>query len=468
MRTDLLGWASVSELSAALGSGDLSCAEVVDGFMARISALNPSAIAFIDVYEVEARARAAWLDQHGLAHPLRGIPYALKDLIDIKGHRTSAGSAVFADHIAENDAEVVTRLDRAGGVCLGKANLHEFAYGATGENQLFGTAVNAYDSSRLAGGSSSGSAAAVAWGLVPFALGTDTGGSVRSPAALSGLVGLKPTYGRLPMDGVVPYSWSLDHLGILTRSVSDCAAVFGALTDSNNSGESSGGGHTLSAWASRISSTGLRGKTIGVPREFFFDNVDQEILAATESVIDFLKREGVRVKEVATPDLRFARTVSLTIQMPEALSFHMPWLEKRPEAYGEDFRTGLALGQQLLAEHYVRAKRFMTIYRQEVDRAFETVDALITPSTPIVAPKIGTIDVSTNGVTEPVGNAMMRFTNFFNTTGHPAISVPSGIHSSGLPMGVQLVGRAFGEWELFAFAQAINVEPAFKLPRPAV
>ena len=146
----------------------------------------------------------------------------------------------------------------------------------------------------------------------------------------------------------------------------------------------------------------------------------------------------------------------------------MPWLEKRPEAYGEDFRTGLALGQQLLAEHYVRAKRFMTIYREEVDRAFETVDALITPSTPIVAPRVGTIDVSINGMTEPVGNAMMRFTNFFNTTGHPAISVPSGMHSSGLPMGVQLVGRAFGEWELFAFAQAINAESAFKLPRPAV
>ena len=468
MKTEDICWAGVDQLRAALRSGQLTTTQLVEILLDRIETLDPSARAFVDVYSEEARARAAECDRQPGTEALHGIPYALKDLIDVKGRRTSAGSAVFSDNIATDDAEVVSRLRRAGGVCLGKANLHEFAYGATGENKLFGTAVNAYDASRLAGGSSSGSAAAVAWGLVPFALGTDTGGSVRSPAALSGLVGLKPTYGLLPMQGVVPYSWSLDHLGILARSVSDCAAVFETLTDPKMSGQSSGGVRTQSAWASLMAGTALRGKTIGVPREFFYDNVDEEVLAATENVIDFLKRAGVSVKEVATPDLRFARTVSLTIQMPEALSFHMPWLEKRPEAYGEDFRTGLAMGPQLLAEHYVRAKRSMTIYREEVDRAFETVDALIPPSTPIVAPRVGTIDVSINGMTEPVGNAMMRFTNFFNTTGHPAISVPSGMHSSGLPMGVQLVGRAFGEWELFAFAQAINAESAFKLPRPAV
>jgi aspartyl-tRNA(Asn)/glutamyl-tRNA(Gln) amidotransferase subunit A len=212
----------------------------------------------------------------------------------------------------------------------------------------------------------------------------------------------------------------------------------------------------------------LTGRNIGVPRQFFYEHVDPEILSATERVISFLEKKGATVREVETPDLNFSRTVSLTIQMPEALSFHMPWLEKRAGDYGEDFRTGLALGQQILAEHYVRAKRLMTHYRTQIDDVLETVDILVTPSTPIVAPKVGAVEVETEGLTEPVGNAMMRFTNFFNTTGHPAISIPSGMHSLGLPMGVQLVGKAFGEASLLAFAHLINSHRQFKLPLPKI
>ncbi len=461
-------WLTVRRLSRALVNGEISIHDLVNVFLARAAEFNPASKAFIDVYADSARAHALKLAEQPGSGMLYGIPYGLKDLIDIRDLRTSAGSAVFADNIASEDAHVVSQLTAAGAVCLGKLNLHEFAYGATGENARYGTAVNAYDSSRLAGGSSSGSAAAVAWGLSSFALGTDTGGSVRSPAALSGLVGLKPTYGRISMRGVTPYSWSLDHLGILSRDVRDCAVILQTLAEPDLADPGSTNRPTDQYLPEVDLLEDLTGRNIGVPRQFFYEHVDPEILSATERVISFLEKKGATVREVETPDLNFSRTVSLTIQMPEALSFHMPWLEKRAGDYGEDFRTGLALGQQILAEHYVRAKRLMTHYRTQIDDVLETVDILVTPSTPIVAPKVGAVEVETEGLTEPVGNAMMRFTNFFNITGHPAISIPSGMHSLGLPMGVQLVGKAFGEASLLAFAHLINSHRQFKLPLPKI
>ena len=201
---------------------------------------------------------------------------------------------------------------------------------------------------------------------------------------------------------------------------------------------------------------------------FFYDNVDTEIRAATERAIHFLESKGATIKDVALPEMTHTRTVSLTIQMPEALSFHMPWLEERGDLYSADFRAGLALGQSLLAEHYVRAKRMLTVYRTEVERVFEDVDALLTPATPAIAPKLGAVSVTTEGLTEPAGNAITRFTSFFNMTGHPAVTLPSGMHSAGLPMGVQLVGRQFGEAGLLRLASIIDANPDFNVPAASV
>ena len=465
MSPEVIATASVMALSRAIERGETTARAIATACLERAEALNPVCKAYIEVFGDSAAARAAELDQGPRRGSLHGIPYGVKDMFDCEGRVTTAGSAVLHDNIASEDAHAVAMLNKAGGNCLGKLNLHEFAYGATGENPLFGTAINAYDRTRLAGGSSSGSAAAVAWGLLPFALGTDTGGSVRAPAALNGLVGLKPTYGLVSTRGVIPYCWSLDHVGIIARTVSDAALVLSkiARSDPETAGDADG------VYEDAIDADDdLSGCRIGIPQAFFYENVDAEIAAATHRVIRFLESRGAAVRDVVLPEMTHTRTVSLTIQMPEALSYHMPWLEERGELYGADFRAGLALGQNLLAEHYVRAKRMLTVYRTQVDKVLGEVDALVTPATPAIAPVLGAVNVTTEGLTEPAGNAITRFTSFFNMTGHPAITLPSGLHSTGLPMGIQLVGRQFGEAGLLRLASVINRTPDFGVPPASV
>jgi aspartyl-tRNA(Asn)/glutamyl-tRNA(Gln) amidotransferase subunit A len=468
MTPDQIATATITDLLQAIHSGDTSAAKITMACLNRAQDKNPVCKAYLDILSDAATTRASNLDKQPSRGLLHGIPFGIKDMIDVAGVPTTAGSAVLSDNVAQENAHVISLLQDAGANCLGKLNLHEFAYGATGENALFGTSVNAFDTSRLAGGSSSGSAAAVAWGLLPFALGTDTGGSVRAPAALNGLVGLKPTFGRVSLRGVIPYCWSLDHIGIITRTVADAALVLQCIAgpDPMDPGCTS---ERVNDYIGAISASGeLNGRRIGVPRAFFYEHVDAEIRATTERAIAYLEKKGAKISEVELPDMSHTRTVSLTVQMPEALSFHMPWLEDRRHLYGADFLTGLALGQNLLAEHYVRAKRMITIYRTDVDRVFGDVDALITPATPSIAPKIGAVNVTTDGLTEPTGNAITRFTSFFNITGHPAITVPSGLHSTGLPMGIQLVGRTFDEAGLINIASVLDQNPEFNVPAALV
>ena len=402
----------------------------------------------------------------GRHRPLGGLPYALKDLIDVKGVLTTAGSRVLHDNLAVSNAHCVDRLEAAGGVFLGKTNLHEFAYGATGENDLYGTPVNAYDTSRLACGSSSGSAAAVAFGLCAFSLGTDTGGSVRVPAVLNGLVGFKPTFGRISTSGVIPYCWSFDHLGTVTRDVGDAALLLEAIAGHDSAAPNSG------QVAVRDSGKALRGEAaglrIGVPRSFYFERADSEILDATEEVIGQLASAGATVREVELPSMEHARTVSLTVQMPEALSYHGRYLESRGDLYGQDFRAGLALGQCLLAEHYVRAKRWVESYRRQTNAALDSVDVLITPATPIIAPKIGTTKSAIGGNEEPIGNALTRYTTFFNMSGHPALTLPVALHTKGLPMGVQVIGRHYDEERVLLAAAAIERLDGCGCPPPRI
>ena len=350
---------------------------------------------------------------------------------------------------------VIERMNAAGGIYLGKNNLHEFAYGATGENSLYGTAPNPYDPSRLAGGSSSGSAAAVGFGLCAASLGTDTGGSVRAPAALCGLVGFKPTYGRISTEGVIPYSWTLDHVGTITRSAADAAILFEVLAD-NYQPESVN------------SAIRLDGLKIGIPETFFFNQADTEILGCIDKLIAFLIASGAKIRKVPMPSMEYTRTVSLTVQMPEALSYHNRYLESRGDLYSQDFRAGLALAQCLLAEQYVRAKRFIEIYRRDTDAAFKDIDVLLTPATPAIAPKIGAVEVTTDGYSEPAGNAITRYTSFFNMTGHPAITFPCGMHSEGLPIAAQLIGRHFKDESLISITAHIEGKYGFNLKNPKI
>jgi aspartyl-tRNA(Asn)/glutamyl-tRNA(Gln) amidotransferase subunit A len=464
-----LAFRTAGELMAMMRAGALAPGELLDCYLERIRRHDGTARAYITVTEEIARDAArragALLDEGASAPALAGLPYAVKDVIDAAGVLTTGGSRVLHDNVATENARSVDLMAAAGAVLLGKANLHEFAYGATGTNPLTGTATNPYDPTRLAGGSSSGSAAAVGYGLAAAALATDTGGSTRVPASLSGLVGLKPTMGRISTRGVIPVSWSLDHVGTVTRSVGDAALLLQALAgfDPGDPGSADVAvGDYLSALDQPID-----GMTIGVPERFYFERADGEILAAVEAALRALEERGARLVKVALPSMDHTRAVSLTVQMPEALSYHSRYLGERGDLYGADFRAGLALGQCLLAEHYVRAKRLMESYRRETNAVLREVDVLVTPATPIVAPRIGTEHVTIDGVREALGNALTRYTSFFNLTGHPAITVPVGLHSEGLPMAVQIVGGAFDEAGMLRAAAAVERDDRFRIPLPA-
>ena len=443
-----LAFAGIKELRKLLSNNEIKAVELVELYAERIHLLNDLSKAFISLDIESALEQAGSID---IQKPLGGIPYACKDLFDVKGLPTTGGSRVLHDNIASADAECISRLNDADAIYLGKNNLHEFAYGATGENVIHGTPPNPYDNSRLAGGSSSGSVAAVSYGLCAAALGTDTGGSVRAPAALCGLVGFKPTYGRISTEGVIPYSWTLDHVGTITRDIADAQILFDVLADKVEQPK-----------------LGLKGLRVGIPETFFFENTDGEILASVEALMTLLEKSGAILKKVPMPSMEYTRTVSLTVQMPEALSYHNRYLESRGDLYSQDFRAGLALAQNLLAEQYVRAKRFIETYRRDTQAAFADVDVLLTPATPAIAPKIGVSQVKIGDYSEPAGNAITRFTSFFNMTGHPAVTFPCGMHSKGLPMAAQLVGRHNADEDLLGIAGLVEKEMGFRLPLPDI
>ena len=459
----------VGEALDLLRRDQISAIELTEAHLARIADPAAPPNTHISVDADGARAAARELDRLPAQRrgALHGIPWGCKDLFHAAGLATTAGSRVLAGEsagesagelageLASSDAHSVARLRAAGAVLLGKHNLHEFAYGTSGENPFTGTVPNPHDRSRLAGGSSSGSAAAVACGQAMFALGTDTGGSVRAPAALCGVVGFKPSRGRISTRGVIPYSWTLDHVGLFTRSVADAALLLRELAGFDADDPSSAE-QPVADYPALLGGAAAHGLRVGVPRDFFFDGVDGQILAATEAAMAALQAAGAELVEVQMPDLQHSRDVSLTVQMPEALSYHSRYLPERRALYGEDFAAGLAVGQFMLAESYVRALRMIGRYRRQMAAIFERVDLLITPAVPCIAPPIGTTQIELGGQPVPVGNALTRNTSFFNMSGNPAISIPAGRHDSGLPMAVQLVAAPFAEARLLAAARLLH------------
>jgi len=428
---------SAQELSGLIKRRDLSPVELTTAFLREIERTNQETNIYITVASEQALAQAHKAEKDILnGHyrgPLHGIPFACKDLYATKNIRTTGGSKVLEGFVPTYDAQTIKSLYQAGSVLLGKTNLHEFAYGATGENPNFGTVANPYDETRNAGGSSSGSAATVASNTAVFALGTDTGGSVRAPSALCGVVGLKPTYGKVSLQGVIPYCWSLDHFGVSTKTVYDAALVMDGVTLNSKT-----------TFTNSLDGK-VEGLRIGVPREFFYEDCEREVLDHTTRVIDGLSALGCDFIDIKTPKLDYSRTVSLLIQLPEVLSYHSRYFKEKKDLYGMDMMAGMAVGQFILSEHYIRAKRIVELYKGQIASIFDDVDLILTPTCPITAPLLDQISVTTSKRTEAKGNAITRFTSFFNLTGNPAITIPSGANNSGLPTGVQLVGPHFGE-----------------------
>jgi aspartyl-tRNA(Asn)/glutamyl-tRNA(Gln) amidotransferase subunit A len=421
---------TIAELTPLLKRGRVQASDLVEASLRAIDARDRELNAFITVTAEQARAEANAADEDAAAGrwrgPLHGIPISIKDLADVAGLPTTAASRVRAGHVATADAPAVARLRAAGAIIVGKTNLHEFAFGTTNEDSAFGPSRNPHDPSRSPGGSSGGSAISVATGMALASLGTDTGGSIRIPAGACGIVGLKPRFGEIPCDSVVPLSHTLDHVGPLTRSVRDAWILYDVLR---------GAAREPDGWEPRPQPL-----TLGVPRRYFLERLDPAIDELFRAAVDRLQRAGHQIRDVNVAHTDLIATVYLHTVLADAAAYHAPLLDAHGHDYMPTVRLRLEMGRYVLAEDYVRAQEARVRLRASVDRALEGVDALALPTLPIPAPPLGAEWVQMGDKSEPVRAGMLRLTQLFNLTGHPAISLPMGKTPAGLPGGMQLAG----------------------------
>jgi aspartyl-tRNA(Asn)/glutamyl-tRNA(Gln) amidotransferase subunit A len=433
--TDDVAHLSVRELGQRLAARELSAVELTQRYLQRIHEHNAELNAFITVDPDYSLAQASEADRllaaGGRHHPLTGIPVALKDTIPTAGLRTTAGSRILADWVPDADAPVVERLRSCGAVVIGKTNLHEFAYGGTSENEHFGTVRNPWDPRRVAGGSSGGSAAAVAAGLAAAAVGTDAAGSVRIPACQCGAVGFKPTYGSVRTAGLIPLSWSLDHVGAITRTVRDAELLHNAMTGRRRQCPDHPG---------RPGSPRVEGLRVGLPRRYAFAGVDPGIADRVRSAVAALASLGVTVEEIDVPELELSTATVYTIIAGEAGAYHSRWWPERVADYGADIQRRLAAAARLSAGDYVQAHRVRAQIVEALAAALEDVDAIVTPTAPLPPQRVGQTEVTFAGQRRPTtgGGVFTRFTAPFNLSGGPAISVPCGLTPGGMPAGLQI------------------------------
>lgn len=425
---------------AALDAHKVTAVELTDFFLERITQYDTKLHSFITVTEELARGQAAHADavraNGGVSRALLGIPLALKDLYDVRGVRTTAGSRILRDNVATEDAAVTTRLQDGGAVIMGKNNMHEFAFGVTNENVHYGNACNPWDVDCISGGSSGGGAVAVAARLCLGALGSDTGGSIRIPAALCGITGLKPTYGRVSLRGIVPLSWTNDHAGPLAQTAEDCALILNVMAG-YDAGDPASMNVPTQDYAAGLGDS-LRGVRFGALRGYFEDEVDPEILSAVRDAERVLVNLGAVCVEKELPRAMEMFDVNRLTLRVEAATFHRAWLATRAREYGEDVLTRLSSFSKIRADEYALAMRQRVELRRVIEEFFDDIDFFVTPTTRVVAPRQG-------GNAVELAQHLTAFTAPFDVTGVPAISVPCGFTASGLPIGVQIVGRAWDE-----------------------
>ena len=428
-----------------IAAGDVSPLELTAACLQRIGAMDSQVNAFITVTEdqavYDAGVRGAELARGDEPGPLAGVPIALKDLFDTAGVRTTAGSRFFAERVPDQDAAVVQKLRDAGAVILGKLNMHEWALGVTNDNPHYGACHNPWALDRITGGSSGGSAAALAAGMCFGTLGSDTGGSIRIPAALCGVVGLKPTYGRVSTRGVVPLSWSLDHVGPMARRVTDAAVLLDVIAGRDAADPGSADVPTDSYVAGI--DDGIAGWRIGVIADEWLGDVDAEVRASVRAAVDALASAGAWVDELSAPELRDAARLNGLMTTADAAAFHRERMEQAPDDFGADILTRLRRGAGYGAADYANARRRQTILRRTFSSWFVehggALDAVVLPTTPIAAPRIAGLDAVATAA------PLTRLTAPFNFTGLPALSVPCGVTSDGLPIGLQIVGAPWAE-----------------------
>ncbi len=453
---------SIRQISELLRQGSLSPVELTEDCLSRIEKLNPRLNAFITVTADSARAQAraaeAEIRRGNWRGPLHGIPLALKDLIDTAGIRTTAASSLFRDRIPSEDAEIVRRLKTAGAVLVGKQNLHEFAYGGSSMVSYFGDVRNAWSDQHIAGGSSGGSATAVAAGLGFGAIGTDTAGSIREPAALCGVVGLKPTYGRVSARGVVPLSISLDHVGPIARTVADAALILQAIAGFDAKDKASVD-IPVEDYLTTLGKD-LKPLRIGVPKKFFFEDLDASVASAMNHALSGLAMMGAELRE-----LELTIPTDRTLQSAEAYAFHAEFVARSPELYQPETLRRIRTGENVSPEKLLECRRELERARRDIAAIFAGVDLLVTPTTPVTAPAIAELKQNPD-LLRPRELLLLRNTRPINVWGLPAISIPCGFSSSGLPIGLQIIGPHWGEGQVLQLAHAYEQATAWHKREP--
>ena len=454
---------TILELGELLRRKSLSPVELLDQHLERIEKLNPTLNAFITVMTDEARAQARQAEQEiregNWRGPLHGVPIGLKDIIDTAGTRTTAASALFKDRIPIEDAEVVTRLKKAGAVLIGKQNLHEFAYGGSNIISYYGEAHNPWNPAHITGGSSGGSAAAVSAGIGYGAIGTDTAGSIREPASPCGVVGLKPTYGRVSAYGVIPLAYSFDHVGPIARRVSDVAVILQVIAGYDPKDKVSVDTPVddyLAALGKKLDPL-----VIGVPRKFFFDDLDPEVASATKHALDVLASFSKEIR-----DLEFEVPTQRTLQGAESYAYHAENIKRSPELYQPETLRRIKNGATVEPTEVRRRLQLLAKFRIEIEKVFEEVDVLVTPTVPIPPPTIAELKQNPDQLRERE-LILLRNTRPFNVWGLPAISIPCGFTESGLPIGLQIAGPHWQEAKVLQLAEAYEKATAWHKRKPS-
>ena len=460
MKSDAsLAFATIEELGALLAKKKTSPVELTNLFLGRIERHNPALNALLTVAGEHALAAARRAEKKLMQRRSRrgnllllGIPITIKDNIWTSAIRTTAGSKILRDFIPDQDATVARKLDRAGAILLGKTNLNEFAYGITGANAHYGPVHNPWNLNRISGGSSAGSAAAIAAGLCVASVGTDTGGSIRVPSGLCGTVGLKPTFGRVSIFGTVPLSPSLDHVGPMARSVADAAILLGLLAGRDPLDSTSSPKPAQNYYGALRKP--IRKPRLGRPREHFWEKLDPEVRRATEAAVRDIEKRGAAVQEVSLPHLKKSLEAATTVSLAEALHFHQAagYFPARAGEYGEEVRQRIESGEKVTAVQFLAALDVRKQLLAEFEAVLREVDAIVAPMAPVPAPLIGAESVKIEGEQFGVRAALVGWARPANFTGLPAISVPCGFTSDGLPVGLQFIGRPFDESTLLQIA----------------
>jgi aspartyl-tRNA(Asn)/glutamyl-tRNA(Gln) amidotransferase subunit A len=461
---------SIAELAPMLRERQVSPVDITQAALDRIGKVDPQLNSFVtvtaDAALRAARAAEAEIKAGRWRGPLHGVPIGLKDLFDTAGVATSAGSKILRGVAPAADAAVTAKLREAGAVVVGKNTMHEFAFGSTTNNPHFGACRNPWNRDHIPGGSSGGSGAAVAARLCFMSMGSDTGGSIRSPACLNGIVGHKPTYGLVSRRGAFPLSWSLDHAGPLTRTVRDAALTLQAIAG-HDPGDPSSASAPIPDYTAGLDG-GIRGLRVGVPKEYFFSRASEEVEALVRAAVRKLGELGAEIIEVSLPHVDLAATAGMTIISVEAAEIHGHWLRTRADDYGADVRPRLQAGALFSGAEYARAQRIRTLMQREFRQAMTRADVLAMPNNAVPAPRIDQPMVPVRGKEVWVMALQPSLTIPHNLTGAPALTVPCGFGASGLPVGLQIVGRPFDDATVLRVGHAYEQATEWHRRHPAL